>query len=318
MSTPTVPAARPPAPVAWRWIAAVAGVLLAVLLALSGRYGYHRDELYFIQAGGHLQLGYPDQPLLTPVVAWTMNWLAPRSLLVLRVPAALAGVAAIVSGALIAREIGGGRRAQAIAAASCAVSAVTLATSHFLTTTTLDLAFTSVAWWLLVRLLRSGDERLWVALGAVLGLALLNKLVAGAIVGAAIIALALVGPRELLRSRWVWVGAALAALGVLPYLIWQFAPRPAPAGPRPGGIELGRGGRAHRLHPVPARARGTGARPGVAAGPDRPVPPARLASLPLPRLGVCRPRGRAAGRRRQGVLPRRLLPVAARLRRAAG
>jgi len=218
------PPLTPPrlAPIAWRWILAVAGITLAVLVALSGRYGYHRDEMYFIEAGHHLALGYPDQPLLTPLVAWTMNSLAPHSLLVLRLPAAAAGIASIVSAALIAREIGGGRRAQAIAATSCAVGAVTLATSHFLTTTALDLAFTSVAWWLLVRLLRSADERLWAALGAVLGLALLNKLVAGAILGSAIVALAALGPRQLLRSRWVWVGAALAVLGVLPYLIWQF------------------------------------------------------------------------------------------------
>ncbi len=120
--------------IAWAPILAVAGIVLAALLAVSGRYGYHRDELYFIQAGGHLALGYPDQPLLTPVVAWTMNALAPRSLLALRTPAALAGMASIASAGLIAREAGGGRRAQAIAASSCAAALVVLATSHFLTT----------------------------------------------------------------------------------------------------------------------------------------------------------------------------------------
>ncbi len=90
--------------IAWVPILAVAGIVLAALLAVSGRYGYHRDELYFIQAGGHLALGYPDQPLLTPVLAWTMNALAPRSLLALRIPAALAGVASIVSAGLIAQR----------------------------------------------------------------------------------------------------------------------------------------------------------------------------------------------------------------------
>jgi hypothetical protein len=97
--------------IAWAPILAVAGIVLAALLAVSGRYGYHRDELYFIQAGGHLALGYPDQPLLTPVLAWTMYALAPRSLLALRAPAAVAGVASIVSAGLIARDAGGGRRA---------------------------------------------------------------------------------------------------------------------------------------------------------------------------------------------------------------
>ena len=247
---PSPRAVLPAAPslprIAWAPILAVAGIVLAALLAVSGRYGYHRDELYFIQAGGHLALGYPDQPLLTPVVAWTMNALAPRSLLALRTPAALAGVASIVSAGLIAREAGGGRRAQAIAASSCAAALVVLATSHFLTTETLDLAFSSVVCWLLVRLLRTEDERLWVLAGAVLGIGLLNKLLVGVLAAAVIGSLLVVGPRALLRSRWAAAGAALALLGALPYVAWQLAhgvPQAAVAHSQAqGGEEGGRGG----------------------------------------------------------------------------
>ena len=232
--------------IAWAPILAVAGIVLAALLAVSGRYGYHRDELYFIQAGGHLALGYPDQPLLTPVLAWTMNALAPRSLLALRIPAALAGVASIVSAGLIAREAGGGRRAQAIAASCCAAALVVLATSHFLTTETLDLAFSSVVCWLLVRLLRTEDKRLWVVAGAVMGIGLLNKLLVGVLAAAVIGSLLVVGPRVLLRSRWAAAGAALALLGALPYVAWQLAhgvPQAAVAHSQAqGGEEGGRGG----------------------------------------------------------------------------
>ncbi len=232
--------------IAWAPILAVAGIVLVALLGVSGRYGYHRDELYFIQAGGHLALGYPDQPLLTPVVEWTMNALAPRSLLALRTAAALAGVASIVSAGLIAREAGGGRRAQAIAASSCAAALVVLATSHFLTTETLDLAFSSVVCLLLVRLLRTEDERLWVVAGAVLGIGLLNKLLVGILAAAVLGALLVVGPRALLRSRWAAAGAALALLGALPYVAWQVAhgvPQAAVAHSQArGGEEGGRGG----------------------------------------------------------------------------
>jgi hypothetical protein len=241
-----LPAISPPPRIAWAPIVAVAGLVLAVLLLVSGRYGYHRDELYFIQAGGHLALGYPDQPLLTPVLAWTMNALAPRSLLALRAPAALAGVASIVSAALVAREASGGWRAQAIAASSCAAALAVLATSHFLTTETLDLAFSSVACWLLVRLLRTEDERLWVVVGAVLGIGLLNKLLVGVLVAAVIGALLAVGPRLLLRSRWAAAGAVLALLGALPYVVWQLAhgvPQATVAHSQAqGGEEGGRGG----------------------------------------------------------------------------
>ena len=108
-------------------------------VATSTRYGFHRDELYFIVAGSHPALGYPDQPPLVPLVSWAMHGLAPGSPLTLRLPSALAAAATTVLAGLVAREAGGGRRAQVIAAACTAVSGFALAVGHFVTTTTFDL-----------------------------------------------------------------------------------------------------------------------------------------------------------------------------------
>ena len=210
-------------PVALPVLLFMAALAMLALALTAGRYGYHRDELYFIAAGAHPAWGYPDQPLLTPLLAHAMNALAPDSLLVLRAPAILAsGVTTLATG-LLARELGGGRRAQMLAAACWAAGAVCLVTGHFLTTTTYDVCATAIVSLLIVRLLRTGNTRLWLPAGAVLGLALLNKSLIAAVIGAVVLALVFLGPRDVLRSRWFAAGLVLGFLGALPYGLWQIA-----------------------------------------------------------------------------------------------
>jgi hypothetical protein len=211
------------APVARGPLLAIAGVAMLALALTSGRYGYHRDELYFIAAGAHPAFGYPDQPLLAPLLARAMDLLAPGSLLVLRAPAILAcGVTTGTTG-LLARELGGDRRAQALAGACWAAGAVCLVTGHFVTTTTYDVCATAVVSLLIARVLRTGDDRWWLPAGAVLGIALLNKSLIGVVIAVLLVAMAILGRRALLRSRWLAAGAALAVLGALPYGLWQLA-----------------------------------------------------------------------------------------------
>ena len=53
----------------WRGIAIIAVAAFVAEMAVSARYGYVRDELYFLSAGRHLAFGYVDQPPLTPLLA---------------------------------------------------------------------------------------------------------------------------------------------------------------------------------------------------------------------------------------------------------
>lgn len=142
-----------------RWVIGVGGVVFAVLMALSGRYGFHRDELYFLASARHLQASYVDQPVLTPLLAWVSLKLFGVSLPGLRVWPALAACATVVVSGLTAREFGGGRRAQLLAAVATATMPVLLAADHLAGPTAFDvLAWAGLAV-IVARIGRTGATR---------------------------------------------------------------------------------------------------------------------------------------------------------------
>lgn len=163
-----------------RPVFALAVAVAALLLTVSGRYGYFGDELYFLAAGRHLAWGYADQPPVLPLLARAMDTLAPGSVTVPRLPAIAAIAAGVVFAALIARELGGGRRAQVLTAGAFAISGQFLGTGHYLATSTFDPVLWTVVLWLVVRWLRTRPDRLLPWAGAVTAVAFNVKfLIAG-------------------------------------------------------------------------------------------------------------------------------------------
>ena len=204
-----------------RWVAVIAAAEALVLLATSTRYGYHRDEMYFIAAGSHAAFGYPDQPPLVPLLCWAMNALVPGSLLLLRAPSALAAAATTTLAALIARELAGGARAQVIAAACTACSGFALAVSHLVSTSTFDMLSTTVLGWLAVRAVTRGGGASLLAAGIAVGIGVEAKPQVGLVAAVMLAALIVVGPRAPLRSRWAAAGGVCAVVLAAPYAIWQ-------------------------------------------------------------------------------------------------
>ena len=119
-------------------VLAVAGAMAAALLALSGAYGFHGDEMYYVVAGQHPALGYVDQPPLTPLLSAASVALLGVSPTAVRVLPALEMSVVVVLVALIARDLGGSRRAQLLAAVVAALSGY-LGAGHLDTTTEPDL-----------------------------------------------------------------------------------------------------------------------------------------------------------------------------------
>lgn len=203
-----------------RRIFVIGAVVLAVQIAVAGRYGWHRDELYFLACSRHLAWGYVDQPPFTPLVARVSTALFGSSLYGLRVFPAAADATIVVLAGLIARDLGGRRRAQTLAAAAVATGTVVLVVGHLLSTTTFDFlawtALTAIA----VHIFRTGDRRWWIAAGFVAGVGLENKHSVAFLLVALLVGVLLVR-RDLLRDRWTWFGAAIAVVLWLPNLAWQ-------------------------------------------------------------------------------------------------
>jgi len=194
---------------------------LALHLATNAQYGYHRDELYYLASGNHPAFGYVDFPPITPLLARLDESLLGDSPWMLRLPASLVGASLVVLVALIARELGGSRRAQILSALAAAASLLLLASNWLFQTVTFDQLWWIATLYVFARLLRTGDAHLWLAIGALLGLGLETKLtIVGLGLGLAV-ALAVTPIRQQLRTRWPWLGFLLATLLWAPNLIWQ-------------------------------------------------------------------------------------------------
>jgi 4-amino-4-deoxy-L-arabinose transferase-like glycosyltransferase len=206
----------------WVWI--IAGSVVALLLAVANRYGFHRDELYFIAAGRRLAWGYVDQPPFTPLIARAADILpgAVNPFLLRVLPALSVGTLPLM-GAVLARHLGGGRAAMTFAALAAAGSGFFLGAGHLLSTAAFDNAIWVLVVVLVVRIVAGADPRWWLAVGAVIGIGLLNKHTILFLVIALTAALLLTAGRQALASMWPWIGAALAFLISLPNLLWQAA-----------------------------------------------------------------------------------------------
>jgi hypothetical protein len=201
----------------------IAAVAAKILLHIPGlfRYGYFRDELYFLDCARHLDWGYVDCAPLVAVYA-KIALLLGGSLPALRILPMLAGAGMVALTVLIARQLGGGAFAQALAGLGIIIAPVHLMIDSILSMNAFEPLFWMGCILTVIRIIRGGDPRLWIVFGVLAGLGLENKhstLFFGAAVAIAVAATPL--RRELARP-WIWIGAAVALVIFLPNVIWQW------------------------------------------------------------------------------------------------
>lgn len=202
-------------------IVCVATCKFLLHLYAARTYGYFVDELYYIACSRHLDWGYVDQPPLIALITWIERSLLGDSLLAIRLLPAMAGAGEAVLTALIARELGGTWYAQVLAALAVLVAPGVLAIDNFLSMNAFEPLFWMGCAWLFVRILKTGNQKLWIWFGILAGFGLENKysmLIFGA---GLVVGLVLTPQRRLLVSPWFLIGGAVAFVIFLPNLLWN-------------------------------------------------------------------------------------------------
>lgn len=202
-------------------VAAIAAVKLLVHLFAGRHYGYFVDELYYIACSHHLDWGYVDQAPLIALAAKISGTLFGESLPAIRFFPALAGAALVFLTGLVARELGAQLFGQALAVLAVLLAPGFLATDNFLSMNAFEPLFWTGCACVLIRIIKTGNPKLWMWFGLLAGIGLENKhsmLIFGA---GLILGLLLTPERRFVRSPWFWIAGLLAFLLFLPNLLWN-------------------------------------------------------------------------------------------------
>ncbi len=211
-----------------RWTSGTAIVLYVacarlLLYAIAGpNYGYFRDELYYLACGQHPAWGYVDQPPLIGWVAWLLEHTIGTSLYALRLLPALAQATTVMLAGLLARELGGRRWAMFLAALATLLCPVGLAFGHLFTMNAFDPVFWTAIALCIVQIAKTGEQRWWLVVGALTGIALLDKYGIAFWIFGLLLGIVFTPLRESFRRRWFWLACLLAAGIALPNFLWQW------------------------------------------------------------------------------------------------
>lgn len=202
---------------------AIPVAIVVLHLVTWEQYGIFRDELYYLACARHLDWGYVDHPPLSIAILAAIRALFGESLFAMRAAVSIvAGIVAFLT-ADTARVMGGGAFAQRLAAVSAGVAPGVIALCGFYSMNAFDVACWAACTRVLASILAGADPRLWTLFGLFAGLGLQNKISVLFLGFGLAVGIVAALRFDLLRSRWIWVGAGLALALFVPHLIWQAA-----------------------------------------------------------------------------------------------
>lgn len=199
----------------------IAAAKLTLHTTINNRYGFHRDELLTFTNAQHLDWGYVVYPPMTAFFGRLSLEMFGPSLRGFRFFGAVAESLAVVLAGLAARELGGKRQAQIVAALSVLIAGSCCVHGSFLSYTSFDFPCWVLVAYCVIRLLKSNDPRWWIAVGAAIGLGMMSKYSMAFLVMGVVGGLLLTPVRSHLKTRWFWYGVGVCLLIVLPNIAWQ-------------------------------------------------------------------------------------------------
>ncbi len=203
----------------WAWAIAACAVLLQLLT--NNRYGYFRDELYYLATSDHLAWGYVDFAPLAALILHISRSMLGDSLRAIRFLPALAGGAEILLTGLITRELGGKRFAIFLACLSVFLAPVILNQTTRFSMNPFEPLFWMGCVYFLLRAINQDRPQWLVGCGVLLGIGIENKHSTMFFLLSLVGGLLLTSGRRLLMTKWFWIAAGVVVLLSLPNFIWQ-------------------------------------------------------------------------------------------------
>jgi len=200
-----------------------AGAKFVIHLLTASNYGYFVDELYTIALSKHLAFGYIDLPPLVPFLVAISRAIAGESLFANHIVPALAGSFTLVFVCLIAKEFGGKLFAIGLSALGFIIAPVWLILDSFFCYDSIDQLVLAGFLYVLVIFIRTGNKKLWIVLGLIAGIAGITKMTILYLGPGFLVALLVSKYRKDLLTPWPWLGGALFALVVSPYIFWNYS-----------------------------------------------------------------------------------------------
>ena len=203
------------------WLIFLGAIYIALQLFTGGNYPLFRDELYYIDCAGHPAFGYVDHPPVSILILSVWKALFGTSLLSLRVLPALSGAVLIYLSGIIASQIGGSKWAQTFTGLLVFFTPNFLAVSGFYSMNPFDLVFWALLFITLLRIINTGNSRLWLVFGIIAGLGLMNKISIGFFLASMAVSMLFTPERKYFKDKYFWLGGLTALVIFLPYILWN-------------------------------------------------------------------------------------------------